>query len=154
MSTDLSLDQRAFHIAVASIRRHSMDPGDWKHTTIGALHPGLEFVLLLAPGEMVLASAFFSRASWYGFTTRRIVSELAGARRELDPRDGITFDMANFKGRGRNGTVVPTEVGTVTSARDGQSLRFEFETVKASMAPMYACMFWSVSLVARGWALQ
>ena len=152
MSTDFSLDQRVFDIAVASIRRASMNPGDWKHTTIGALHPGLESVLLLAPGEMVLASAFFSRASWYAFTTRRIVSQRRGARSELDPRHGIIFDMANFKGK-PTGTVVTTEVGPITSAQGGQLLFFEFETA-ASMAPIYACRFWRISLVARGWALR
>jgi hypothetical protein len=74
-----------------------------------------------------------------------MVSQLHGVRHEIDPRYGITYEVGNFKGIGSKGTsgAVPTEVGKITSLRAPDALQFEFETANASMAPVYACIFWS-----------
>jgi hypothetical protein len=123
-----------------------MDPEEWRFTVIGALHPSLADHLSLAAGELVLASAFFSAASWYAFTTRRIVSHFQSTLQSLDPSQGIRAEFGNFKGYsgGDNSRLgaVPREAATITAASSGAELHFEYETGKASMAPIYAAMYW------------
>jgi hypothetical protein len=138
-------DEEAFRIAVASIKRHSMVPEQWRYTSIGQLRPEIAGKLLLLKGELIVVSAYITDESWYVFTTQRIISRLDGIDQELDPRYGIDFQSGNFKGIGndRVAGAIPTEVGIVQSDRTGDTLRFEYETNKASMAPIYACMFWS-----------
>lgn len=138
-------DLAAQNIAVASVRRHSMTPDQWSHTVIGCMHPKLASSVDLLPGELPIASGFFSDSSWWLISTRRVVSQHQGARRELDPRYGIEHEFGNFKGikRSESPSAPSTSVATVTSLKTKDSIQFEFETGKASMAPIYACMFWS-----------
>ena len=139
------LDCEAHRIAVASIRRHSMDADTWRHTVIGELHAGIDPHFALVSGELPIASGFFSTESWWVVTTRRITSQHEGAATSLDPRYGVESHFGNFKGIKRSQAPEKTtsEVATVESSNGGGLLRFEFETGKASMAPIYACMFWS-----------
>lgn len=138
-------DQEAYRIAVASIRRHSMDAGSWRHTAIGELHPGLAELLALDPSELPIASAYFSAESWWAITTRRITGCYQGVISSLDPRYGVGAEWGDFKGIKRSEAphCPVTEVATVTSAKADRPVRFEFETGKASMAPIYGCMFWT-----------
>lgn len=138
-------DQEAYRVAVASIRRHSMDAGSWKHTEIGELHPGLAELLALDPSELPIASAYFSAESWWVITTRRITGCYRGEISSLDPRYGVDAEWGDFKGikRSEAPNSPATEVATVTSAKADRPVRFEFETGKASMAPIYGCMFWT-----------
>jgi hypothetical protein len=138
-------DQEAYRVAIASIRRHSMDIGSWKHTQIGELHPGLLGILALDPGELPIASAYFSRESWWVITTRRIAGCYRGEVSSLDPRYGVDADWGDFKGikRSEASDSSAMEVATVTSTKADRPVRFEFETGKASMAPIYGCMFWT-----------
>ena len=140
-----AIDQEAHRVAVASIRRHSMDVGSWKYTEIGALHPGLVELLTLDPCELPIASSYFSTESWWVITTRRITGCYRGEVSSLDPRYGVDAEWGNFKGikRSEAPSSPSTEVATVTSAKTDQPVRFEFETGKASMAPIYGCMFWT-----------
>jgi len=131
-------DQSAREIAVASIRRHSMNPEEWVSTSIAILRSELESLVLLHDLELPLASAFISAQSWYAFTTRRIVACHAGTVREIDPRYGIESRFGNFKGLGG----IPLEICTVRSISTGDFMDYEYETGKASMVPIYACMFW------------
>ena len=139
MQDNETFDQDAYHIAVASIRRSAMAIGTWKHTVIGELHPAIVPHCELRPGELPIASGFFTAESWWVITTRRIVSRHGGALVALDPRHGVHPDFGDLKGR-RPGHL--TEIATVVSARGGDTLRFEFETGAPSMAPIYGCMFW------------
>ena len=145
MNSASSNDQAAQKIAVASVRRHSMTPDQWKHTVIGSIHPELASSFDFLPGERPIASGFFSQASWWFISTQRVVSQYQGVRQELDPRYGVDHEFGNFKGikRSESASAPATETATVTSLRTKQSVQFEFETGKASMAPIYACMFWS-----------
>jgi hypothetical protein len=122
-----------------------MDAESWTHTVIGELHPGLLELLVLDPSELPIASAYFSTESWWAITTRRITGCHRGDVSSLDPRYGVDAEWGNFKGIKRSEALnsPATEVATVTSARAGRPVRFEFETGKASMAPIYACMFWA-----------
>jgi hypothetical protein len=130
-------DEKIQDIAVAMIRRASMDPEGWQFTVIGQLHPMLVGLLTLGSGELPLVSAFLSEDSWYAFTTRRIVSHHHGETRALVPANGIKSEFGNFKGyRGQ-----PIQVATISSD-SGKAIRFEYETGKASMAPIYATQYW------------
>lgn len=131
-------------MAVASVRRHSMDVDAWKWTVIGALHKNMVALCSLGPDELPIASGFFSNESWWVVTTRRIASRHGETSYMLDPRFGIDFSFGNFKGiKPSEALRAPsTEVATVTSTK-GERACFEFETGRASMAPIYACMFWS-----------
>jgi len=122
-----------------------MTPDQWKHTVIGCVHPELAPSFDFLPGERPIASGFFSQASWWVISTQRVVSQYHGARQELDPRYGVDHEFGNFKGikRSESPSALPTETATVTSVKTKHSVQFEFETGKASMAPIYACMFWS-----------
>ena len=145
MSDAASPEPEAHRIAVASVRRHSMEAKSWKHTVIGELHSGMAALLELAPEEKVIASGFFSKESWWAVTTRRVTSQFEGVASSLDPRYGIESDFGNFKGMKRSDApeAPATEVATVRLADGGAEVRFQFEAGKASMAPIYACMFWS-----------
>jgi hypothetical protein len=138
-------DEETYRIATASIRRHSMNAETWERTLIGSTHPALNHKLILAPEERTLLSAYLSSESWYAFTTRRVISQFNGSRQELDPRRGIKYEIGDFKGLGlgRGGQAHEFEVAKITSEDAGAELQFEYETGKPSMAPVYACMFWS-----------
>ena len=138
-------DEKIHDIAVAYILKHSANLAK-SATLIGAPHPSLVPHLTLAEGERVLVSAFFSKSSWYVFTTRRITSQFQGVLHSLDPCHGITDDFPNFKGfkpgnHSKPGAV-PREVATICTADNSDSVRFEFETWEAAMAPIYAARYW------------
>ena len=145
MSDVSSFDREAYRLAVASVRRHSMETETWRHTVIGELHPNMAALCQLSPGELAIASGFFSNESWWLVSTRRIAGQYSGVSSMLDPRFGVQSEFGNFKGIKRSEApgASSTEVATVTSAKSGELVRFEFETGKASMALIYACMFWS-----------
>ena len=145
MSTSASHDQSAQSIAVASVRRHAMKADLWRHTVIGSLHPELTSRCSFQPGELPIASGYFSESSWWVVSTQRVMSVFEGTLQELDPRHGIDHNFGNFKGIKRNEApwAPETEVATVRSPKTSDVVRFEFETGNASMAPIYACMFWS-----------
>ncbi|WP_208513747.1 hypothetical protein [Variovorax paradoxus] len=109
------------------------------------MHPKLASSVDLLPGELPIASGFLSDSSWWLISTRRVVSQYQGAQRDLDPKYGLEHEFGNFKGikRSESPSAPSTSVATVTSLRTKDALQFEFEMGKASMAPIYACMFWS-----------
>jgi hypothetical protein len=143
----VTTDEKIFEIAVEYIRRASMDPHEWKHTVIGAAHPALAW-LNLAPEEKALTSAFFAVSSWYAFTTRRVIGCHESRRTELDPTRGVEIDFPNFKGTGNTPTnlhgAIPRETATASAPDSTAVVRFDFETGKASMAPIYAARYWSI----------
>jgi hypothetical protein len=145
MSTSASHDQSAQSIAVASVRRHAMKSDQWQHTVIGRLHPELTSRCCFQPGELPIASGYFSESSWWVVSTRRVIAFFEDALQELDPRHGIDHNFGNFKGiKQSEATGAPEkEVATIRSPKTSDVVRFEFETGNASMAPIYACMFWS-----------
>lgn len=138
-SSEATTDQNAYNIAVASVRRHSMDIHEWKHTSIGKLHQSIGVGFNPQAGELVIASGQLAPKDWWAVTTRRVIGVLDGKYSELDPRFGIESKFGHFKGFANEGT----EVAEITSPKQGLTVRFRFETMKPSMAPIYACMFWS-----------
>jgi hypothetical protein len=153
-------DAKIHDIALTYITKHVVSRM-MSCTIVGVLHPSLVPYLSLAEGEQVLVSAFFSRESWYAFTTRRIVSQFQGVLQSIDPSLGIDGDFPNFKGyrsetfqdfdeldeNGRRKAepgAVRREVATIRALNTGAIVRFQFETWEAAMAPMYAVRYWQV----------
>ena len=134
----MNQDEKIQDVAVAMIRRFSMDPEEWGFTRIGELHPEIGERLSPEPGELPVVSAFLSAGSWYVFTTRRVVSHFDAETQSLDPSGGLREWFGNFKGVGEISQQV-AELSTPSGAR----LRFEYETGKASMAPIYAARYWT-----------
>ena len=127
-------DEKVSDICLASIRRHPMNPEGWRNTLIADLHFGIRNdVFRVSRGELVLVSCYFSNASWYAITTRRIVGVYYGRRSEIPATDIEEPKFGNFKGYGE----MEREVMTIRSPESPES-RFEFETGNASMAPIYA----------------
>ena len=137
-------EQEIHRSAVAYIRRTSMNQDQWKFTRLGELHSQLYESLSFAPEEGIIVSSFVSPESWYVFTTRRFVSKYAGVLGELEAIQIVGKEFGNFKGHvpKLGAGALPTQVATVTHAESGANLQFEFETLYASMAPIYACKFW------------
>ena len=120
-----------------------MEPLSWSWTSIAAMRPDLAHRVFLHEHERPITSAFNSEKSWYAFTTRRIVACYEGGIQEIDPRYGIKMTAGNFKGLGAGGMgSVPTEIMRIRALDSAESLALEYETGKASMAPIYACQFW------------
>ncbi len=86
---------------------------------------------------MPVVSFFCSEASWYLFTTRRILGSYSGQAVELAALDVVKDRFGNFKGHGGRETEV-----MVLQASSGTEVKLEYETFKASMAPIYYLMFW------------
>ena len=125
-----------------------MHPADWKHTVIGTLHPALSDRLQLAPDEKVLTSAFLDDADWYAFTTRRVICSHESSIQEVDPTNGLESNFGNFKGYldgdNRSLGTIPREIAVTSARGSGSAVRFEYETGKASMAPIYAARYWEL----------
>lgn len=129
--------------AVKYVRRASMHVERWQFTLLGRLHAELEGVLVLAPEELVVVSGYIGPASWYVFTTRRVVSRRSAQVEALPVESLVVVEFGNFKGVGQAGPGSSArEVATLKNASTGQELRIEYETLYASMAPIYACKFW------------
>jgi hypothetical protein len=142
----MTTDEKIHNIAVASIRRRSIEPGKWIHTQIATLHSELNNCFALEPDELPIVSAFFSPESWYIFTTRRITSFHNGNLLALNPTQGLECHFGNFKGYpiGSNTyrPTVQTEIATITASHTNTTIQFKYETGNASMAPIYAAKYW------------
>jgi hypothetical protein len=137
-------DEKVHDIAIAMIRRKSMSPEEWQYTCIGRLHHLLAKEFLPALEELVVASAKISSDSWYVFTTRRLLTCFKGRHAEANLAKLERTDFGNFKGLGAKPTRMAEIVTQVAifNFSDGSELKFEYETGKASMAPIYAAKYW------------
>ena len=116
-----------------------MDSDEWKYTVVGCSHARITGNFKLESEELVIASGYISDRNWWVVTTRRIASLHNSKYSELDPRNGIKSRFGHFKSTANGGL----ETAEISTNKGDQSLQFVFETGKASMAPIYACIFWS-----------
>ncbi len=132
-------DEKIRNNASWYIQKHSTDPESWRYTHISRGHPEVRKRCGLQLGELVIVTSFISDASWYALTSRRIIGLYRGKLSDLQAVDVIEDKFRNFKGyRG-----VETEI--MTLRRTGQpDTQLEYETGKASMAPMYYFRFWAI----------
>ena len=146
-------DQKICSTALWYIEKAAMDPPTWRHTRIGKCHPEVSSRVQLQPGELVVVSSFLSDASWYLFTTRRILGSYGGQGVEMVALDVLDFDFANFKGYGQLDILQDdflkscgekeTEVMTLRHV-SGIEARLEYETGRASMAPIFYMRYWKI----------
>ena len=141
MPTEPEYDVQAS--AVRYLRRHSMKEDTWKFTRLGQLHPELQEKLKLEPEEKVIVSSMVAPDNWYVFTTFRLLTELNGIVQCAETINIEESDFGNFKGYkpGQGPGAESTEVATIKLRDNDTRVRFEYETLYASMAPIYACKF-------------
>jgi hypothetical protein len=130
-------DKKISSTALWYIRKHAMEPSTWRWTRLGEPHPEVLRFVELEVGELPVISFFRAEASWYLCTSRRVLGYFSGIAVEVAALDVVQDRFGNFKGSsGRE-----TEVMTLLLA-DGASARLEYETAKASMAPIYYMRYW------------
>ena len=110
-----------------------MNINEWSNTIIEEIHPEVQGLVELQDGELPLVSCYFSAESWYVISTRRLTGLYCGDLKEIDVLDIASERFGNFKGLSNK----KTEVLTITTIGNSE-VKFEYETGKASMAPIYA----------------
>ena len=132
-------DAKIRSTALWYIGKHTMDPPTWRYTLVGDAHPDVLSRAELESGELPLVSFLISEASWYVFTTRRVVGEYSGRHVKLAALDVLEDRFGNFKGyRGAE-----LEVMTLRLA-GGEEAELQYETGRASMAPIYYFRYWKI----------
>ncbi|MEO5926505.1 MAG: hypothetical protein ABIR70_21990 [Bryobacteraceae bacterium] len=132
-------DDKIRSTALRYITKHLMDISTWRATTVGVLHPGLGSSVELQPGESPIVSCFHSAASWYVLSTRRILATCKNQKVDAGVLEVTSQDFSDFKGHGGSAS----EVMNLKLA-GGQIAYLEFETGKASMAPIYFFRYWEI----------
>lgn len=130
-------DEKIRNIALWYIEKASMDPATWRFTLIETAHPVVSERVVMQEGELPVVSCFISEDSWYLFTTRRIVGSYGGQKYEAAPAEVIEYHVRNFKGYGHQ----ETDIMRLALPGDAE-LQLEYETGKASMAPIHYMLFW------------
>ena len=124
------------------IRKHVMDPESWRYTRLADHHAEVIHHAGLQTGEIPIVTSHISDSSWYALTTRRIIGTLDGTDVDLTATNITDEKFGNFKGYGN----ALTEIMVIV--RSGQpDTRLEYETGKASMAPIYYFKFWEKSFL-------
>ncbi len=129
-----SRDAKIQKLCIAHIEKHSMDTHEWQHTILGRFHEGIG---ALRSDELPIVSIYFSPASWCALTTQRVLGTYFGHLVDVQTSDVIDSSFGNFKGHGSK----TIEVLTLGTSSD-KEVRLEYETGKASMAPIYYLQFW------------
>lgn len=130
-------DKKIQSTALWYIRKHAMDPSSWRWTRLGEPHPEVLRFVRLQVGELSIVSFFRSEVSWYLFTSRRILGWFSGQVVAIAALDVVKDHFGNFKGYGGRETEV-----MILQLSDGAEVSLEYETAKASMAPIYYMMYW------------
>lgn len=116
-----------------------MDPSTWRATVIGAMHSQLCSLVELKTGESPIVSCFHSDASWYVLSTRRVLGACQGRAVDIAVLEIAKQSFGDFKGYEGS----PIEFMNLESI-DGRSISLEYETGKASMAPIYFFRHWTI----------
>ena len=132
-------DEKIRNIAVWHIEKASIDPATWRCTLIGKVHPTVAERILMQEGELPIVSSFISDESWYLFTTRRLLGTYGGQRYDALPAEILQYEFGNFKGYGHEETAVMN-----LKFPGGREVELEYETGRASMAPIHYLRFWEL----------
>lgn len=136
---DLWPDDKIRSTALRYISKHVMDPSTWRATVIGAMHPQSSSLVELETGEFPIVSCFHSDVSWYVLSTRRVLGACRSRVVDIGVLQVAKHAFGDFKGYGGS----PTEFVNLEST-DGGSISLEYETGKASMAPIYYFRYWAI----------
>ena len=130
-------DKKIYSTALWYIRKHAIDPSTWRWTRLGEPHAQVLYLVDLYAGELPVISFFYSEARWYLFTSRRILGSFLGKAVEVAALDVVKKRFGNFKGYGGRETEIMTFY-----LSDDSDVSLEYETAKASMAPIYYMLYW------------
>lgn len=123
--------------ALAYIGKHAMDPGTWRYTLIGGAHPEVAFRIRLEYGETSLVSFWLGHESWYLLSTRRVIGCYAGKCIDAAALDVREDHFGDFKGV--RGVELELMKFRLITAGD---VTLQYETGRASMAPIYYFRYW------------
>ncbi|MFN8397829.1 MAG: hypothetical protein U0176_24635 [Bacteroidia bacterium] len=128
----MKTDQSIQSIALASVRRHSMDMETWTRTAISQalLMPSTDTSI----GELPVVQLILDEFNWTQVTTRRVVGAIDGEIREVEFRELENCRWGFFKDPNSDRTRMQLK------GRLGTQLEFWIETGKPSMAMIYAVM--------------
>lgn len=132
-------DEKIRSTSLRYINKHVMDPSTWRVTIVGEMHPSLSSLVRIKPGEFPIVSAFHSESSWYVLSTRRVLGAYHDEVIDEAVLDVVQHKFGNFKGLGQTTIeIMSLEVS------GGRIAELEYETGKASMAPIYYFRYWAV----------
>jgi hypothetical protein len=132
-------DAKIHSTALRYINQHAMDLPTWQYTLVGNAQPEVLSRAELKPGELPLVGFFLADASWYLLSTRRVLGSYADQNVDVAALDVHEDHFGNFKGIG--GT--KTELMKLRLTH-GFEATLQYETRKASMAPIYYFRYWSI----------
>ena len=130
---------------VRYIRKASGDVSEWKYTKIDEAHEKVLKKIEIAPGEFPIVSFYLSENSFYLLTTRRVAGFYDKREVEFFPTYIKQDNFGNFKGLNSE-LYRYKHIEVVTFDVEGENYcqRLQFETGKASMAPIYYFRWWEI----------
>jgi hypothetical protein len=132
-------DTKIRSTALRYINQHAMDLPTWRYTLVGTAQPEVLSRIELKPGELPLVSCFLGEASWYLLSTCRVLGAYADQNVDVAALDVHADHFGNFKGSG--GARIELMTLRLT---DGLEATLQYETGKASMAPIYYFRYWNI----------
>ena len=133
-------DKKVRKHIIRYIREASMDLSEWKYTKVDDAHELALKRTEIAPGEFPIVSFYLSENSFYLLTTRRVTGFYYKRKIEFSPTDIKQSNFGDFKGYGNK----HIEVVTFDIEGVNYNHRLEYETGKASMAPIYYFRWWGI----------
>lgn len=121
------------------IGKHTTTAPTWRYTLLDGAHRDVLPRVQLRPGELPLVSSFFSEASWYLLTTRRVIGSYAARTVDVTAVSVLDARFGNFKGYGG----AQLEIMRLQLA-GGDEVGLQYETGRASMAPIYYFLYWKI----------
>ena len=115
-----------------------MKPESWRYTRLPEERLTLPRGVDLQAGELPIVTSFISDSSCYTLTSRRVLGQLGGQDVDVPSVEVLDASFGNFKGYWGAETEVMTLICGETS------VRLEYETGRASMAPIYYFRFWKI----------
>lgn len=131
--------QKIWNIATWYIRKHAMEPSSWAYTRLSNHDNDLMDRAQLTENELPIVSCQISTDSWYVLTTRRVTAEHAGDYVDTLATDIEREGLGDFKGHDGARTRPLSLV-----LNGGERKTIEYETGRASMAPIYYFSFWGL----------
>jgi len=132
-------DAKIRSTALDYIGKHCADAVTWRYTLVGDAQREVLMRTRLESGESPLVSFFLAEASWYLFSTRRVVGSYDGQKVEVAAPDVLADHFGNVKGYGgAELEFMKLRLNT------GLEATLQYETGRASMAPIYYFRYWRV----------
>jgi hypothetical protein len=128
-------DKSKHKICVASIKRHSMKPYDFKWTKFYESNPDFPYPKLLpdlAENELIICSTVIDAGNCSILTTQRLITRQNGQTTAANIEGATDKFYGDFKGHEKK----PFTFGQI-QLQNGTGLKYFIETGKASMIMIY-----------------